>query len=711
MLKNISIKNKLYILLLGVVAGFSVLTFLMFSSVGSTSDYGKIEQEIENMKSDMLMLRRNEKDFILRKDLKYKTKFEKNYQKLLKDNQSLKDLLENYNINTEELDRFTKIVNEYKKEFYLFVQTQKDIGLNEKDGLYGSLRASVHTVQDYAKKSKNYELLSIVYDLRKQEKDFMLRRNPKYVKKFESKINALIKNDLLIDSKSKPYLLSYKKDFLTLVEAEIKIGLTSKDGVQGQMRTTIHKTEKLLKNLSENLAVELDSKKSTLLILCLAFTAIILALTFITILLINRGISSSIENFKDGLLNFFDYLNKETSNVNSLDDSSNDEIGQMSKVVNKNITKTKRLIEDNDYLINDVKRVVNAVRDGDITQKVEKSTEDKNLEELKIILNEMLEVMASNVCGNMNKIQFALHEFQELNFEHRVPNPTGKTSQGLNGLAQTINDMLVENKSNGLTLDTSASTLMSNVETLSASSTQAAASLEETAAALEEITSNISANTQNVMKMAGYANELTSSSNEGQTLANQTTVAMDEINEQVNTINEAIVIIDQIAFQTNILSLNAAVEAATAGEAGKGFAVVAQEVRNLASRSAEAANDIKKIVENATTKANEGKIISNQMIQGYDNLSENINKALLLINDIKSASAEQQEAIEQINDAVAELDQQTQQNASVAQTTKNIAMQTQTIAKRVVDNANAKKFIGKDEVQEKVFLDNTTIKE
>jgi methyl-accepting chemotaxis protein len=88
---------------------------------------------------------------------------------------------------------------------------------------------------------------------------------------------------------------------------------------------------------------------------------------------------------------------------------------------------------------------------------------------------------------------------------------------------------------------------------------------------------------------------------------------MDEINSEVQAINEAISFIDQIAFQTNILSLNAAVEAATAGEAGKGFAVVAQEVRNLAGRSAEAANEIKRLVENAATKANQGKNISGEI--------------------------------------------------------------------------------------------------
>ena len=115
--------------------------------------------------------------------------------------------------------------------------------------------------------------------------------------------------------------------------------------------------------------------------------------------------------------------------------------------------------------------------------------------------------------------------------------------------------------------------------------------------------------------MASLSNEVTASAKQGETLANQTNIAMDDINTQVTAINDAITVIDQIAFQTNILSLNAAVEAATAGEAGRGFAVVAQEVRNLASRSADAAKEIKLIVENATNKANQGKNIASNMIE------------------------------------------------------------------------------------------------
>jgi len=197
---------------------------------------------------------------------------------------------------------------------------------------------------------------------------------------------------------------------------------------------------------------------------------------------------------------------------------------------------------------------------------------------------------------------------------------------------------------------------------------------------------------KDMIQMTSYAKEVSKSVGEGEDLASKTAASMDEINYQTNAIAEAITVIDQIAFQTNILSLNAAVEAATAGEAGKGFAVVAQEVRNLASRSAEAAKEIKDLVENATEKTNDGKNISSDMINGYERLNTNIQNTLSLINKISESSKEQFDSMAQINDTVNRLDQVTQQNAIASEEANKVGKEVNSIAEKIVLNTSDKKF-------------------
>ena len=424
-------------------------------------------------------------------------------------------------------------------------------------------------------------------------------------------------------------------------------------------------------------------------------------LIFISFLIIS-DMTNKITNFKNGLLGFFAYLNRESINSELLEDKSKDEFGEMAKVVNQNILRTQKGIEDDRKLINETIAVLGEFEQGDLCQRLNLDVENPALAELKRVINNMGTVLETNI-DNILKV---LEQYSNYNYLNKIDQKSLKEhllklANGVNTLGDSITNMLVQNKSNGLTLEQSSSLLLTNVDKLNLSSNEAAASLEETAAALEEITSNIRNNTENIAKMAKYSNEITKASSDGEKLANKTTLAMDEINTQVNLVNDAISVIDQIAFQTNILSLNAAVEAATAGEAGKGFAVVAQEVRNLASRSAEAAKEIKSIVEEATKKANEGKDIANEMIQGYKSLNDSINSTINLISDVEMSSKEQLSGIEQINDAVNQLDQQTQQNAAISTQTNDIAMNLDEVAKLIVEDANQKEFEGKNEVKAK----------
>ncbi|MBP7741914.1 MAG: nitrate- and nitrite sensing domain-containing protein [Aliarcobacter sp.] len=447
-----------------------------------------------------------------------------------------------------------------------------------------------------------------------------------------------------------------------------------------------------------------DNNNSNFISMIIFITLFILTIVYLTFLII-RDITFSLKNFKDGLLSFFDYLNKKTSKTSLLNNDSKDEFGEMANFINENIKEIEKTLGQDSDLIDEAKTVMQRVSNGWYSELIEKSTSNNTLEEFKKNVNNMI------FCtkNRLQEVDDILEEYSKHNYmvklEMKENDEAGgvyeKLVNGINNLQNSITIMLIENKSNGLTLENSSNILLENVNKLNSSSNEAAASLEETAAAIEEITSNIRNNTENISKMATFSNSVTKSAQEGEELANKTTHAMDEINSQVNLINDAILVIDQIAFQTNILSLNAAVEAATAGEAGRGFAVVAQEVRNLASRSADAAREIKTIVKDAKNKADEGKDIANYMIEGYTNLNGNIQQTINLISDIQNASKEQLLGIEQINDAVTQLDQQTQKNAVVASQTHDVSVVTDKIAKLIVSNANEKEFEGKNSIKAK----------
>jgi methyl-accepting chemotaxis protein len=397
-----------------------------------------------------------------------------------------------------------------------------------------------------------------------------------------------------------------------------------------------------------------------------------------------------IKTYVDDLMAFAFFR---TNRIKKAEYMKNDDIGIILKELNSYIEKFDSMRKDDMHVLGEVVIALNKVSQGVYSTKIHADSDNFMINTLKKSVNEMI----SKTNENMEEVVGIMDKLINQDYRHQINiNPILKdkmllTMQQVNKLGSELNNNTKQNLENGTLLEKNSINMQKSVKNLAIRANEQASSLEQTANTLEKITSITKNNTQNAAKMSDLSKDLKNSVITGEKLAHQTALSMDEINQKVQAINEAITIIDQIAFQTNILSLNAAVEAATAGEAGKGFAVVAAEVRNLASRSAEAAKEIKDLVENATTKTYEGKKISDDMSNGYDNLNQIISKTIDIIQDVSTASKEQLSGIEQINNAISILDRVTQENANESNNVSNITNETLSMALLLVEDARSKK--------------------
>ena len=240
-------------------------------------------------------------------------------------------------------------------------------------------------------------------------------------------------------------------------------------------------------------------------------------------------------------------------------------------------------------------------------------------------------------------------------------------SRGVNQLADNMSEVVSKVKTVAAEVRRGAEEITSGNANLSQRTEQQSSSLEETASSMEEMTTTVKQNADN----AGQANQLAIAARDqaekGGSVVSQAVKAMADINDSSKKIADIIGVIDDIAFQTNLLALNAAVEAARAGEQGRGFAVVASEVRSLAGRSATAAKEIKELIQDSVRKVEDGSVLVTQSGQTLEKIVASVKKVSDIVAEIAAASREQSSGIEQVNRAVMQMDELTQQNAALVE--------------------------------------------
>ncbi len=391
---------------------------------------------------------------------------------------------------------------------------------------------------------------------------------------------------------------------------------------------------KLLDNMQKD-ARRIKGDANTELIISSIVIAICILLMLLVSTLIGKNLISGIDQTKNGLVKFFDFLNNKTNKAEFLDRSGSDEIGQMSALINENIKQIEANLSEQNNFIKEANTFVNQIGKGNYVAQLNADTSNPALSQLKQTFKDLQIALKHAIAENGDDVLNLLESFKKQDFTKRLEDD-GKMAVGINALGEEIAKMLRANLDQAHVLEEKAEALSQSMKELTQGANVQANSLQESAAAVEQMSSSMNAISQKTS----------------------------DVIRQSDEIKNIITIIRDIADQTNLLALNAAIEAARAGEHGRGFAVVADEVRKLAERTQKSLTEI---------EAN-----TNVLAQSINEMSESIK--------------EQSEGINMINQSVAQIDTLTKENVVIVNKANEVTSDVDDMAKAIVNEVRKSKF-------------------
>ncbi len=428
---------------------------------------------------------------------------------------------------------------------------------------------------------------------------------------------------------------------------------------------------------------------NTLFNLALMTLFVIVAFSMIVASLMHKNFVTRLDKVTSGIFGFLDYLSGKSSKVSYIDKG----VGEISDAINEKFKEIEQNISDDDKFMAELISVLEAVKKGDYSKRVKSQPSSKALKEIFSLINDTLYAVENDIGQDLNKIIDTLKLYTQEDYTKSIEYPKGLVEKSINNLREVIVFMLKNSKQYGEDFQMVAQNVNEKVnrayKNIDITITR---ELSKVIYSIDEVSKHIKANVESASYIHSYTDSVTQAAKEGEELAKKTINAMEEISQEVDKINEAISIIDKITMQTNILSLNAAVEASTAGEAGKGFAVVAQEVRNLASQTSLAAKEIQAVVDLAKEKAAYGNEISLKMVHGYNQLVKQVSKNLEIIHQITKNSNMQDEQILQINELVKNMQNMIIDSLNMLKEAEQQSHSNRERAKRLVEFTKKKKF-------------------